>query len=600
MASVWQSTSRRFLIRLVVGLLMVSLPVTALVVLVITNQAESNLNYLSQQRLSGRSIAAADRIERWADERKNNVRGLASVIPANLPKEQAQPVFQASLRAFPSFVSIAMLDLQGRPIVATDDSAVAGLAGQDWFQRTAAGETLVSPITLVQGAPGGVRWFVATPVRGADNKPAAVIVADLSGADLRPLLGRPDDVTKAVTILIDNQRRLIASSDFVPIGQRLTARDLVARGALRTTVDSGAVTRALAGQSGTDRESADGRDEYTGYAPLPTLQWAAISRADAKVALAPIAQQRRVGALLLLLAAVILGTFAYLYGRNEAAALLGQNRANSVRVNDSANDLSSASEELAATTAEQTTAVAESSATLEELARTSKSIADTVDRVAAQAQETSENLGEAEHDIRATGERTVALARKVDDIGGILELINEIADQTNLLALNAAIEAARAGEEGRGFAVVAEEVRRLAERSKASAADISEIVDGVQAETNATVMSMEKGARQMQDGLSLLEHVTGAAEQVRLTTQQQRLATEQAVETMEQLTSSSRQVSATAQQIAAAATSLAALATSLEGSRSPAAEHFRRAQASQRQEQARADSEGRVLTGPRE
>lgn len=145
-----------------------------------------------------------------------------------------------------------------------------------------------------------------------------------------------------------------------------------------------------------------------------------------------------------------------------------------------------------------------------------------------------------------------------------MTLINEIADQTNLLALNAAIEAARAGEGGKGFAVVAEEVRRLAERSKSSAAEIAVITEGVHAETNATVMAMEKGANQMQRGLALLEEVTQAAEQVRLTTQQQRSATGQVVETMEQLTDASRQVSATAQQIAGASASLAELAGNLE------------------------------------
>ena len=71
--------------------------------------------------------------------------------------------------------------------------------------------------------------------------------------------------------------------------------------------------------------------------------------------------------------------------------------------------------------------------------------------------------------------------------------------------MNAAIEAARAGEDGVGFAVVADEVRRLAERSKSSAGDIAVIVDAVQAETNATVMAMEKGAKQMQQGLVLLD-----------------------------------------------------------------------------------------------
>ena len=136
--------------------------------------------------------------------------------------------------------------------------------------------------------------------------------------------------------------------------------------------------------------------------------------------------------------------------------------------------------------------------------------------------ETRDNLEQAEADIVLSSERTLVLASRVSDIDALLDLINDIADQTNLLALNAAIEAARAGEHGLGFAVVADEVRRLAERSKASAGDIASIVTAVQGETNATVMAMEKGAKQMQHGLTLLESVTNANGQVRLTTQQGR------------------------------------------------------------------------------
>jgi methyl-accepting chemotaxis protein len=153
-------------------------------------------------------------------------------------------------------------------------------------------------------------------------------------------------------------------------------------------------------------------------------------------------------------------------------------------------------------------------------------------------------------------------------------LINQIADQTGLLALNAAIEAARAGEDGRGFAVVAEEVRRLAESSKSSAGDIEVIIDAVHSETNATVMAMEKGAKQMQQGLVLLDQVTDATDQVRLTTQQQRSATAQVVETMEQLTDASRQVAITAQQIAGAANNLAHLAGNLETTATAAKDRY--------------------------
>jgi methyl-accepting chemotaxis protein len=235
-----------------------------------------------------------------------------------------------------------------------------------------------------------------------------------------------------------------------------------------------------------------------------------------------------------------------------------------INIRSNADQLSAAVQQLAATTAEQSSGVAQTSATMEELARAAASIAETVDHVAGQAGTTRDNLEQAQYDIRASGERTIALADRVGEVGVTIALINEIADQTNLLSLNAAIEAARAGDGGRGFAVVADEVRRLAERSKASAADIAKVIEGAQSESNATVANMERSARQMQEGLSLLGEVADATARVRLTTQQQRSATEQVVVTMAQISSSSGQVSATAHQIASSADQLASLAADLE------------------------------------
>ena len=256
-----------------------------------------------------------------------------------------------------------------------------------------------------------------------------------------------------------------------------------------------------------------------------------------------------------------------LFGVRESRKLRGfadETASAGAEMNSATAELSASSDELAATTSHQSAAVSQATTTTEELARSSVTIADTVDDVARQAAKTRENLEQAETDINLSSERTLVLASRVRDIDALLDLINDIADQTNLLALNAAIEAARAGEHGLGFAVVADEVRRLAERSKTSAGDIASIVTAVQGETNATVMAMEKGAKQMQQGLTLLESLTSANRQVRLTTQQQRSATAQVVETMEQLTDASRQVSATAQQIAAAAGNLNDLAGNLE------------------------------------
>jgi methyl-accepting chemotaxis protein len=113
-----------------------------------------------------------------------------------------------------------------------------------------------------------------------------------------------------------------------------------------------------------------------------------------------------------------------------------------------------------------------------------------------------------------TARAILSLAKRSQEIGKILEVIEAIADQTNLLALNAAIEAARAGEAGRGFAVVADEVRKLAERSVEATKEIGEVILQVQRETTDAVETAKVGASQTKEGIQLADQAGPALRRI--------------------------------------------------------------------------------------
>ena len=116
--------------------------------------------------------------------------------------------------------------------------------------------------------------------------------------------------------------------------------------------------------------------------------------------------------------------------------------------------------------------------------------------------------------IQDTSKRIKRLGESSQEIGNIVELIEEIAEQTNILALNASIEASRAGEASRGFAVVADEVQKLAERSAGATKKIEVLVSTIQSDTNEAVMSMERSTTDVVGGALLAENAGAALDEI--------------------------------------------------------------------------------------
>jgi methyl-accepting chemotaxis protein len=262
-----------------------------------------------------------------------------------------------------------------------------------------------------------------------------------------------------------------------------------------------------------------------------------------------------------------------------------------LRLSSSAHEVLAASTQHESASTEQAAAIHETTATMEELKHASAQIAENAGAVARVAEET---LGAARNGKGAISEFVVAmqqirsdgmavvesiakLSKRVERIGTVVDVIDEIADRSDLLALNAALEGSRAGEAGRGFSIVAAEMRRLAENVMDSTKEIKNLIAEIREATQAAAAAADASRKATEQGerlgtvastsvegiLSGVQETSDAARVINLATQQQRTATEQVVSSMGEIEEVTRQTTQASKQATGASSELTQLAARL-------------------------------------
>ncbi len=270
---------------------------------------------------------------------------------------------------------------------------------------------------------------------------------------------------------------------------------------------------------------------------------------------------------------------------NDVSEAIEATASASHQISSSAEEMAAGSQEQSAQTTEVASAVEEMTSTILSTTKNASSAADYSKKAGSAAKnggvvvkQTVEGMNKIAQVVGDAASTVKELGKSSNQIGEIIQVIDDIADQTNLLALNAAIEAARAGEQGRGFAVVADEVRKLAERTTKATKEIATMIKQIQKDTGIAVESIESGTKEVDSGKELANKAISALDEIIVSTndtidvinqvaaasEEQSSAAEQISKSIESISNVTNESASGIQQIAKASEDLSMLTNNLQ------------------------------------
>ncbi|SHI54284.1 methyl-accepting chemotaxis protein [Desulfofundulus thermosubterraneus] len=504
------------------------------------NRAENALENEAREAMLKLARQAAETIESRLQARIYIVEGIATrfVIrgrsgdkDATLKEKMAALRDEQKRGESLGFKRFGIIDREGNAVY--PDGSKANLADREYFKAALGGKTVVSS-TIVSRVDNSVVFVFATPIRHyATNEITGVLIGVMDATKLSQLVGNITYGRSGFAFAVDGTGRIIAHREIDKVKSQENVLERAKSDQSLAGLAS-AVSRMTGGEEGTAEYTLENQRYIMSYAPIKSTGWSIAVTAPTAEVLERTAGLKHTMLVVSLIIILLTLVVTFVTARAITSSLLAGLKKDAEDLASNSETLSAASEEIASSSGEVARAIqqvaagaSEQAGHLQEILGLIENITSSLEkvytelgRVRVNSEETSKlaGVGKKELDVlvasiksvresfKLVTEKLTNLRGSVDQVGEILEVINGIADQTNLLALNAAIEAARAGEAGRGFAVVADEVRELAEQSRASSERIKVLLGTIALETGEVVNTSEEVNRKVVAQLENVEN----------------------------------------------------------------------------------------------